>query len=306
MANRRDLDFTYTLIDKIFRLSIGETGSFSGAKYDGDFSLTLEQAQEKKHAFVYDQLRLQRGQRVLDMGCGWGALLQYVKSRGVNGVGVTLSRGQWAACRRNGLDVHLLDCRTITRDTFGPFDAVTSLGAFEHFCSPAEFRAGQQDEIYRQVFRAAADVLPAGGRMYLQTMVFGRNMIPAEQISVHAPRDSDAWALGLLAKTFPGSWLPYGSEQVERAAAPDFQLLHKESGRLDYIETIKQWERRFAKRTWRKLLLYATLVPRYLFSSDFRYAFMSGVSANTICFQRALLDHFRMVYERRGGDSNPR
>ena len=299
MANRRDLDFTYTLIDRIFRLSIGETGDFSGAKYDGDFSLSLEQAQRRKHDFVWQQLRLAPGQRVLDMGCGWGGLLRYMEQRGVHAVGVTLSRGQHAACRRNGLDVHLLDARTITRDTFGPFDAVASLGAFEHFCSPAEYRAGQQDEIYRQVFRAAAAVLPAGGRMYVQTMVFGRNMIAPEQIDVHAPRGSDAWALGLLSKTFPGSWLPFGAEQVERAAQLEFQLLHKESGRLDYIETIKQWELRFGRRTWRKLLLYATLVPRYLFSSDFRYAFMSGVSANTICFQRELLDHFRMVYEKR-------
>ena len=252
MASQRDIDFTYTLIDKIFRLSIGETGDFSGAKYDGDFSLTLEEAQRRKHAFVWEQLRLVPGQRALDMGCGWGGLLRYVKARGGTGVGVTLSRGQWAACRRNGLDVHLHDCRTITRDTFGAFDGVASIGAFEHFCSPAEFRAGKQDEVYRQVFRAAASVLPRGSRLFLQTMVFGHNMIRPDAIDVHAPRDSDAWALGLMTKTFPGSWLPFGSEQVERNAAPEFRLLHKESGRLDYIETIRQWRKRFATPSWRK------------------------------------------------------
>ena len=45
MADQKDLEFTYSLIDKIFRLSLGEMADFSGAKYDGDFSLTLEQAQ---------------------------------------------------------------------------------------------------------------------------------------------------------------------------------------------------------------------------------------------------------------------
>ena len=45
MADRADLEFTYSLIDRIFRLSLGELADFSGAKYDGDFSLTLEQAQ---------------------------------------------------------------------------------------------------------------------------------------------------------------------------------------------------------------------------------------------------------------------
>ena len=48
MADRDDLDFTYSLIDRIFRLSLGELADFSGAKYDGDFSLTLEQAQRRR------------------------------------------------------------------------------------------------------------------------------------------------------------------------------------------------------------------------------------------------------------------
>jgi cyclopropane-fatty-acyl-phospholipid synthase len=49
VADRRDLDFTYSLIDRIFRLSLGELADFSGAKFDGDFSLTLEEAQRRKH-----------------------------------------------------------------------------------------------------------------------------------------------------------------------------------------------------------------------------------------------------------------
>jgi cyclopropane-fatty-acyl-phospholipid synthase len=215
---------------------------------------------------------------------------------------VTLSRGQWAACRRHGLDVHVVDCRTITRDTFGGFDAVASLGAFEHFCSPEEFRAGRQDEMYQRVFRAAADVLPrsGGGRLYLQTMVFGRRMVPVEHVDIHAPRMSDGWVVALMGKQFPGSWLPFGAEQVERNAerGGGFRLLHKESGRLDYIETIAQWRKRFAKRSLRKLLVYVTLVPRYLFSQEFRWAFASGVSSNTISFERELLDHYRMVFAR--------
>ena len=55
MADRRDLDFTYSLIDRIFRLSLGELADFSGAKYDGDFSLTLEQAQARKHDYVAER-----------------------------------------------------------------------------------------------------------------------------------------------------------------------------------------------------------------------------------------------------------
>ena len=56
MASQRDLEFTYSLIDRIFRLSLGELADFSGAKYDGDFSLTLEQAQRRKHEYVAEQI----------------------------------------------------------------------------------------------------------------------------------------------------------------------------------------------------------------------------------------------------------
>ena len=51
MADRADLEFTYSLIDRIFRLSLGELADFSGAKYDGDFSLSLEEAQRRKHEY---------------------------------------------------------------------------------------------------------------------------------------------------------------------------------------------------------------------------------------------------------------
>ena len=54
----------------------------------------------------------------------------------------------------------------------------------------------------------------------------------------------------------------------------------------------------FARRSLRKVPVYVSLIPRYLTSRDFRLAFMSGVSANTLCFERELFDHFRVVFER--------
>src|SRR5438270_13126797 len=173
MAGRTELDFTYSLTDRVIRLALGELADFSGAKYDGDFSLSLEQAQRRKHEYVAEQIGIKPGRRVLDLGCGWGGLLNYVRRVGATGLGVTLSSAQVAACRRHGLDVHLHDARQVTRDNFGSFDAVASLGAFEHFCSPEEHRAGRQEEVYRGLFARIASVLPAKGRLFLQTMVFG-------------------------------------------------------------------------------------------------------------------------------------
>src|SRR5919106_2652562 len=300
MADRHDLDFTYSLIDRIFRLSLGELADFSGAKYDGDFSLSLEDAQRRKHEYVCEQIGVLPGKRVLDLGCGWGPLLAFVLSRSASGVGVTLSAAQAKACRRHGLDVHLRDARQVTRDDFGPFDAVASLGAFEHFCSPDDHLAGRQDEIYRDVFARIAGLLPHNGRFYLQTMVYGRNMIPRDEIDINAPRDSDAWYLALMGHQFPGSFLPYGQQQVIRSASPHFRLIASTSGRLDYIETIRQWRERFASPSPKKTLLKLQLLPRWLASPDFRVAFTSGVSANTVCFERELLDHYRLVFEKQG------
>ncbi|MDX1429824.1 MAG: class I SAM-dependent methyltransferase, partial [Rhodothermales bacterium] len=117
MATQRDMDFTYGLVDRVFRLSLGECGDWSGAKYDGDFSLTLEEAQRRKHDYLFDQLQLTSEQRVLDMGCGWGPVLRYLQTRGVEAVGVTLAQAQADACRRNGLEAYVMDCREITPDT---------------------------------------------------------------------------------------------------------------------------------------------------------------------------------------------
>jgi cyclopropane-fatty-acyl-phospholipid synthase len=298
MADRKDIDFSYSLTDRVVRLSLGELADFSGAKYDGDFSMTLEQAQRRKHEYVAEQLGIGPGRRVLDLGCGWGGLLNYIRSKGATGLGVTLSEAQLKSCRRHGLDVHLHDARHVTRETSGPFDAVASLGAFEHFCSPDDYEQGRQDDIYRRLFENVAGLLPDKGRFYLQTMVFGRNMIPVDEIDRSAPPESDSWYLAMMSAAFPGSFLPFGQEQVVRCAGPYFRLVSSQSGRLDYIETIRQWDKRTEAWNPRLAMLKLRLLPKWLTSPDFRFAYTSGVSSNSVCFERELMDHYRLVFEK--------
>jgi cyclopropane-fatty-acyl-phospholipid synthase len=300
MADSHDIDFTYSLTDRVFRLSLGELADFSGAKYDGDFSMSLQEAQRRKHEYVAEQIGINPLRRVLDLGCGWGPLLYFARDRGAIGLGVTLSSAQHAACRRHGLDVHLFDARRLTPESFGPFDAVASLGAFEHFCSVEEYRAGRQEEIYRDIFNRVASVIPPCGRFYLQTMVFGRNMVALDEVDIRAPRDSDAWYLALMERQFPGSWLPLDLDQIVRCADTAFSLVSSSNGRLDYIQTITEWGKRTGARSARKTLLKLRLVPRWLTSANFRLAFTSGVSANKVCFERELIDHYRLVFEKRG------
>jgi len=297
MADKQDLDFTYSTIDKIFRLSMGEMGDFSGAMYNGDFSMTLEEAQENKHRYIVENLNITPESRVLDMGCGWGPLVSYISNEvGADCIGLTLSEGQAKACRKNGLNVHIKNCLEVTPDDFGTFDAVASLGAFEHFCSVAEYKAGKQEEVYQKIFQTVYDLLPPGGRLFLQTMVFGKNMIDYEDIDDQAPKGSAAHVLALMEKQFPGSWLPYGSEMVIENAEPQFKLISKNSGRLDYIETIGEWEKRYRAFDLEKYAFFLSLIPRYLTDSNIRALF--STSPNKICFEREIFEHYRMVFEK--------
>jgi cyclopropane-fatty-acyl-phospholipid synthase len=293
------MDYTYSLIDKIFRYSLGETGDFSGAMYGGEDGLPLEEAQRRKHAFIAEHLEIGRDTRVLDMGCGWGGFLKFLEQRGAEGVGVTLSEGQQRACRKNGLQVHLRDCRTLQPEDLGRFDAAVCIGAFEAFCSREEWQAGRQDCVYRNFFETTARLMKPRGRFYMQTMVLGKKTVDPAEVDIHAPRNSDAHICAVLQKQFPGHWLPSGETQVVDNARPFFRLLYRSSGRLDYIETQRQWSRAFKKFGLRKYLLYLSLVPRYLARPEFRRRVgLFDVAANRICFEREILDHSRLVFEK--------
>ena len=300
MAGKQDIDFTYTTLDKIFRVSIGEMADFSAARYMGDFSMPLEKAQTAKHQYMFDQLRMRAGQRVLDMGCGWGPFLKFLKDRNVSGIGLTLSDGQYYACKKNGFDVFIKDVRTVKPADFGLFDAVVSVGAFEHFCSMEEFKAGKQDQVYKDFFETVYNVLKPGGRFYLQTMTFSKNMLDPEKIDLNADRNSDSYILALSAKHLPGSWLPYGSEMILRNADPFFKLIDISSGRLDYIETIRVWRKMLRKFSLRKYVLYLKLIMEFIRSRKFRHMLqVFKVSPLKVCLEREMMDHYRMVFEKK-------
>lgn len=300
MAVKQDIDFTYTTLDKIFRISIGEMADFSAAMYNADFSLTLENAQCVKHEFMAHHLRIGEGSRVLDMGCGWGPFLNFAKKKGAKAIGLTLSDGQYAACKKNGFEVYIKDVRTVKPSDFGTFDSIVSVGAFEHFCSLEEYREGKQETIYRNFFETVYNLLPSGGRFFLQTMVFTDKMPAPEIMDIHADKNSDAYILALSAKHLPGSWLPYGSEMIMRNAEPYFNVINISSGRNDYIETIRIWRKKLRKFNFQKYSLYLKLITEYLEDKKFRHMIdVFRISPLKVCFERDLMDHYRMVLEKK-------
>lgn len=299
----QEMDYCYTVPDKIFQASLGKNAHFSNARYMGDFSMTLEEAQTAKCKYVADMLGLKPGMRVMDLGCGWGGWLRYVKDVvGAEGVGVTLSQGQAKHNQETGLNVHLMDMRTVTPETFGgKFDAVTAFGSFEHLCSYEEYVEGKQMDIYRAFFEQVRELLPIGGRFYMQTMTFGTKIkeVPRENWDINADKDSDEYTMALMVKQFPLSWVPYMEKPTIEAAEPHFKLIDMSSGRLDYVKTNEEWTKRYKKLTLKKLGYYLQLVPKYVKDPEFRHMLaMLRYSPNRRCFERSLFDHFRYVFER--------
>jgi len=300
MATQAEIQRSYDPIDRLHRAALGPHADVTGAFYDGDFSLSLAEAQARKHDLILDGLGLGPGDTLLDIGCGWGPLLKVARERGIVAKGVSLSPAQVARCRAAGLDATLMDWKEIDPTGFGPFDGIASVGAFEHFASPNEAAEGLQDRIYDAFFRRCAVMLPPGGKLFLQTMTWGKRVPSPDELDVHAPSLSDEWVMGYLACLYPGSWLPHSAEHVIGAAAPYFAPTYVSNGRLDYLQTMGEWGRAVRALGWKKWRHVAPTVWRALVSTEgrrFLTALRSGCAR--LCFEREIFQHYRMVFLRR-------
>lgn len=299
-SKAEELDFCYSLPDKIFQLSLGKNAHFSNAMFHGDFSMTLQEGQDAKVDYIAKMLGIKEGTRVIDLGCGWGGILQRLKQvHKADVTGVVLAQAQYKHCIETGLNVHLGDMRTVKPEDYGTFDAVVASGSFDHVLSYEDFLEGKKEQVYTDWFDMVADLLPIGGRYYMQTMTFGRKIIPRETWDINADRDSDEFTMALMVKQFPMSWLPYMDQEVIDYASKRFKLIEHSSGRTDYVETNRRWTEAYKKFSFKKYWLYAKFIPKYLTDKEFRHvASFLKYAPNRRCFERELFDHFRFVFER--------
>jgi cyclopropane-fatty-acyl-phospholipid synthase len=137
MRDRSAVRHHYEVSNAFYRLVLGPSLTYSCAYYETPQD-SLEAAQERKHEIICRKLRLAPGERLLDIGCGWGSLLLHAAARhGVRGVGVTLSQSQAGLARRrireHGLsdlvEIRISDYREIPD---GPYDKIVSVGMYEH------------------------------------------------------------------------------------------------------------------------------------------------------------------------------
>ncbi len=217
--------------EEFFELVLGSELIYSCALFEGDDDLAT--AQRRKLDYHIEAAAAANVGRVLDIGCGWGAMLRrLVEHAGVaNVVGLTLSPSQARWIRQSpqpGLEVIEQDWRD--HNPSRRYDAIISIGAFEHFVHKGLDPARKLDA-YREFFAFCDRVLVTGGRVSLQTIAY------SEPNKGHP----------LLEKTFPDSELPLIWEPIA-AAEGRFELLAVRNDREHYYRTLQLWEQNLLAR----------------------------------------------------------
>jgi cyclopropane fatty-acyl-phospholipid synthase-like methyltransferase len=210
-------------------------------------------AQERQAEYLLDQARSGPGTRLLDIGCGYGRILEHASRRGASAVGITISPPQVVHCRARGLTAHELNYRNLFQrgdDSWEhAFDAIVANGSLEHFVQVADAAAGRTDEIYEEMFAICRRLLVGDGRLVTTAIHFREagQFDPAEILRgpyAH-PRHSPNFQFAMLAERF-GGWYPEPG-QLQRCAGEHFELVREEDGTHDYHQTSEYWLRRFRR-----------------------------------------------------------
>jgi cyclopropane-fatty-acyl-phospholipid synthase len=220
----------YDVGNEFWQIWLDPTMSYSCAMWE-DPNDDLERAQRRKLDYHAVQARAAGAERVLDVGCGWGSMLMHlVSSYGVqHAVGLTLSDAQAEYLRAiapSNVEVWVRSWSDYQPTE--PFDAIISVGAFEHFArqglSPVE-----QIEAYRRFFSACRNWLKPGGRLSLQTIAYG-----------DVPRDRPLRDRFIVDEIFPESELPRLAD-IARAAEMELEIERVRNDRGDYVKTLRGW-----------------------------------------------------------------
>jgi cyclopropane-fatty-acyl-phospholipid synthase len=253
--SRNNVAHHYDLSGALYELFLDADRQYSCAYFEGP-TATLDEAQLAKKRHLAAKLLIDKGHRLLDIGCGWGGLGLYLaEMTGANVTGITLSTEQLqvanaraAAKQLTGSAKFLLEDY---RDIPGPFDRIVSVGMFEHVGV----------DHYATFFQHCAELLSPDGVMVLHSI--GRP---------EGPGITNPWIAKYI---FPGGYIPALSEvlpAIERAGLliSDIEIL-----RLHYAETLKAWRERFLARRDDAVRLYDERFARmwefYLASSEMSF-----------------------------------
>lgn len=226
----------YDLSNDFYKLFLDEDMQYSCAYFKHE-NETLEQAQSNKKRHIASKLLLEPGQRILDIGSGWGGLALYIATLAeVEVLGVTLSKAQYDLSVQRAKDLGLDDRVRFKlqdyRHVEGTFDRIVSIGMFEH--------VGVQR--YEEYFKKISDLLTDSGVALIHSI---GHMSP--------PGTASPW---LRKYIFPGAYSPAMSEvfaalELSSLWATDVEIL-----RVHYADTLREWHKRFKKNRAKIARLY--------------------------------------------------
>lgn len=215
----------YDIGNELYRAMLGPTMAYSCGYWSG--AKDLDDAQCNKYRIICEKLGLKPGMRVLEIGCGWGGFAAFAaENYGAAVVGASISQEQInfagstyrKLCESRAIDLRFMDYRHIPREFPETFDAIVSIGMFEH--------VGPRN--YAKFMRIAWLALKPGGMFLLHTIAGNGGVDPFMQYRI-----------------FPGGVLPVVS-QIARAAKPYFGVPeHVENFGFDYYRTLTAWWRNF-------------------------------------------------------------
>lgn len=224
----------YDLSDDFFGTFQDPSRTYSCAYYERE-DMTLAEAQLAKIDLALGKLDLQAGMTLLDIGCGWGSVLQRaVETYDVNVIGLTLSRNQCAFAQEllDGLDTERTR-RVLLKgwEEFDePVDRIISIEAIEAF----------PQERYAPFFKMCSSMLPTGGRMVIQA-ILGHPLKRWPEMGIPIVM-SDLRFMRFIAKEiFPGGSIPCDDDIVNLSADAGFTVERKQLLDDHYVRTLDTW-----------------------------------------------------------------
>jgi cyclopropane-fatty-acyl-phospholipid synthase len=229
-----DIQAHYDLSDDFFGLFQDPTRKYSCAYFTGP-DATLSEAQIADVDLNLDKLDLKPGMTLLEIGCGWGLTLQRAMEKyDVNVIGLTLSKNQQAYCRQLLETVdspRTFDVRLEGWEQFhSPVDRIVSIEAFEHFGF----------DRYDDFFKNCYDILPADGRMTIQSSV-GYHPLDMATRGKKLTFALARFIKFMLTEIFPGGRIPSTEMMIEHGQKAGFEVPGAMSLRNHYIKTLGLW-----------------------------------------------------------------
>jgi len=221
---RKNVSYHYDLGNDFYKLMLDNSMTYSCAYFINEND-TLEKAQENKHELVCRKIGLQDGDKLIDVGCGWGSFLVYAaKKFDIRAVGCTLAQNQYEYAKewveREGIADRVTILLEDYRKISGKFNKFVSIGMYEH--------VGKN--FARTFFRKVREMLTDSAVGLLHTI--GHN----------TSQPTDPWVKKYI---FPGGYLPCLTELIKHITEQKFYVIDVENLRFHYARTLDEWISRF-------------------------------------------------------------